>query len=232
MNAPLTPENEAGPAIDIAIAIVGESPCPVWSEDPGKRLKRAFARVGIARVLEEAALSNHAGAVIALRADIVLDAPVVRALAGAPGIALLASEGGEGAGVVVVVGVHARPGDAGKVAAVLSGALEPAKAGFKVVGTRELGSNYWHALRKREVPYAILLDPKRMAAIEWRMFMGTYKGATDLVTKWLWPWPAFHATRFCIRFALSPNMVTWASLFFVLLALWAFWQGHYLSYAG
>ena len=42
-------------------------------------------------------------------------------------------------------------------------------------------------------------------------------------------WPAFHATRFCIRFALSPNMVTWASLFFVLLALWAFWQGHYLS---
>ena len=27
------------------------------------------------------------------------------------------------------------------------------------------------------------------------MFMGTYKGATDLVTKHLWPLPAFHATR-------------------------------------
>jgi phosphatidylglycerophosphate synthase len=67
-------------------------------------------------------------------------------------------------------------------------------------------------LRKREVPYALQVTEGTRRAIEWRMFMGTYKGATDVVTKWVWPRPAFYVTKFCARFGISPNMVTYLSL--------------------
>ena len=60
---------------------------------------------------------------------------------------------------------------------------------------RDLGADFWKALRKRETPYAFVLSAANLQAVAWRMFMGTYKGATDLVTKHLWPRPAFHATR-------------------------------------
>jgi phosphatidylglycerophosphate synthase len=64
-------------------------------------------------------------------------------------------------------------------------------------------------------------------AVERRMFNGAYKGVTDFVTKRVWPWPAFHVTRFCARFGISPNVVTAVSLVLVLLAMALFWQGQF-----
>jgi phosphatidylglycerophosphate synthase len=60
------------------------------------------------------------------------------------------------------------------------------------------------------------------------MFMGTYKGATDLVTKYLWPRPAFHATKLCARLGITPNQVTALSFVLVIAAFWWFWQGAWL----
>src|SRR3546814_14821396 len=88
-------------------------------------------------------------------------------------------------------------------------------SGLQVVTAAGLGASYWAALRKREEPYALVVRPDRTRRIEWRMFMGTYKGATDLVTKWVWPWPAFHATKLCARLGITPNQVTFASLLLV-----------------
>src|SRR3546814_14504283 len=71
-------------------------------------------------------------------------------------------------------------------------------------------------------------DTTRFRSIEWRMFMGTYKGATDRVTKWIWPRPAFHATKLCARLGITPNQVTFASLLLVIAAFTWFWQGDWL----
>ena len=75
--------------------------------------------------------------------------------------------------------------------------------------TKDLDISYWKSLRKREIPYAIRVKPEEIGQTEWRMFMGTYKGATDLITKWLWPRPAFHATKLCARLGVTPQ---WGSL--------------------
>ena len=92
----------------------------------------------------------------------------------------------------------------------------------------DLGASYWQALRKREEPYALLSGHEDAAHTEWRMFMGTYKGATDLVTKWLWPRPAFYVTKFCARFGITPNQVTAVSLVMVIAAFYWFWEGAWL----
>lgn len=59
------------------------------------------------------------------------------------------------------------------------------------------------------------------------MFGGSYKGVTDFVTKYLWPWPARAATKLCAVAGLSPNMVTWASFALVVLAFWLFMRGQF-----
>src|SRR3546814_13558563 len=60
------------------------------------------------------------------------------------------------------------------------------------------------------------------------MFMGTYKGATDLVPKGICPRPAIHATKVCARLGITPNQVPFASLLLVIAAFTWFWQGDWL----
>ena len=70
-------------------------------------------------------------------------------------------------------------------------------------------------------------DKQRLDDIAWRMFMGTYKGATDVVTKHLWPIPAFYTTRFLAPLGVTPNMVTLVATASVFVAFWLFLEGHY-----
>ena len=82
-------------------------------------------------------------------------------------------------------------------------------------------------LKKRDPPYVLPISNDNRRTLESELFTRSYKGVTDLVTKWLWPVPAFWAVRFCVRFGLRPNHVTLLSLVFAVLAGIAFWYGYY-----
>ena len=64
-------------------------------------------------------------------------------------------------------------------------------------------------------------------AVEKRLFQGSYKGVTDLVTKYVWPAPARVVTRWCAVAGITPNQVTFASFLLVLAAFWLFWIGQF-----
>ena len=100
--------------------------------------------------------------------------------------------------------------------------------GMRAVTSEELASTYWQALRKRETPYVMTVSEPDIRAVEWRMFLGTYKGATDFVTKWLWPRPAFYVTQLCAKFGITPNQVTSLSLVLVFGALYWFYNGDWI----
>jgi len=59
------------------------------------------------------------------------------------------------------------------------------------------------------------------------MFSASYKGATDLVTKWVWPAPARTVTRWLAALGVRPNTVTVISWVLVFLSLWLFLKGHF-----
>jgi phosphatidylglycerophosphate synthase len=59
------------------------------------------------------------------------------------------------------------------------------------------------------------------------MFMGTYKGATDVVTKHLWPVPAFHVTRWLAPLGVTPNTVTIVAAILVFVTFMLFLRGEY-----
>jgi phosphatidylglycerophosphate synthase len=64
-----------------------------------------------------------------------------------------------------------------------------------------------------------------VGAVEKRLFGNVYKGVTDVVTKYAWPWPAFHVTRAAARLGITPNMVTSVGLVMVFVAAWFFYRG-------
>ncbi len=215
-------ETESRPSF--ACILGGASP-EVWGSSAAVRLRRGLARAGVSEFIEESALAEVSGPVLLLRPDAAIDGPLLQALLKAPGTVLLSN--GDPAGVPLAAHAPARLAEA--AADVLhQDNANSLPAGFEATTAAGLGASYWEALRKREEPYALAVRPEALRRIEWRMFMGTYKGATDLVTKWLWPLPAFHATKFCARLGITPNQVTALSLLLVIAAFYWFWEGNWL----
>jgi phosphatidylglycerophosphate synthase len=178
---------------------VGQSAVSVWSLSSTERLRRQLRRFGVA---EGTATAERA---LLLRADWVFDDA-------------LAADGSW-----VAANVAMRNLDAVRVA------LEAGEAptAMAKLGPEQLTDGYNDALRKREPPYLMRLTAENITAIEARVFAGSYKGVTDFITLHLWPRPARAVTRVCAQLGITPNMVTSLSLVCVLLAMWAFWHGHF-----
>lgn len=220
MNA--EPQPVAGKTCEPVLCIVGTAEGNLWGKSTGERSRIQFARAGLARSAELSEVLAGTSPVVLVRSDAVIDQPLVQKLVASPGLILL-SEGSE---VSRPIAVHAGPGEAGAAAGEL---LAGSDAGnrFDRRKPSELGAGFWKALRKKETPYALIFETENAAAIEWRMFRGTYKGATDFVTKHLWPVPAFYATRWLAPRGVSPNMVTTVAAALTVLAFWLFLTGRF-----
>lgn len=188
-----------------------------------ERLRRQFARAGLHDEITIDQAAAHKGPVILVRVDAVIDQPLVEVMVKRPNM-VLTTELQDGK---TPVAANLRGPDAG----LLVKAWEKGKPLFAPTllqrAPSELDTNYWQKLRKRETPYALLLTPENREAVERRMFMGTYKGATDIITKHVWPVPAFHVTRWLAPRGVTPNMVTTVAAILTALAFILFWRGEY-----
>lgn len=207
----------------ISLCILGHSEVLLWGLTPTERLTRAFNRAGISNIISEADLGSTTGPVILVRGDAVLDEPLVAHLVDSENLMIL-GDGPEGA-IPIVAHVNAEFSTA-TADLIKSENLEKPE-NIKVQTPGDLNASYWKALRKRETPYALVITEENSPAVLWRVFMGTYKGATDFITKHLWPRPAFHATQIIAPHGITPNIVTSISAIMVILAFYLFMQGNY-----
>ncbi|MEJ7777894.1 MAG: CDP-alcohol phosphatidyltransferase family protein [Sphingomicrobium sp.] len=87
------------------------------------------------------------------------------------------------------------------------------------------GEQFVRKLRRRvELGVHSLID-EPVRVVEKRLFANAYKGVTDVVTRWVWPWPAFQVTRAAALTGITPNMITFAGLALVFAAGWLFYRG-------
>lgn len=209
--------------------LLGEAPVPVWSMTSPALLRRALARAEITEFTDGDAPAGRG--LLILRADHVFDAALVAQLARTAGA--LVVRPGDRLPVAAHLPAGATPERARAVATALTaGAAEtdPAFAGLSPSEPDALVGAYNKALRKRGKPILLQLTAESRRTVEWQMFGGAYKGVTDVITKYVWPHPAFHVVRACAALGITPNQVTAVSLALVFLALWwfasgAFWPG-------
>ena len=86
---------------------------------------------------------------------------------------------------------------------------------------------YNRQLRKRATPYVLPITDSARDAIERQVFAGSYKGVTDIATKFLFPWPVRQLTRVAAALHLRPNHVTSLSFVLTVLATWLFYHGQF-----
>lgn len=195
---------------------------PVWGLSGRGRLRRQLFRIPGTVLVSGLDAVPRGAAVLLLRGDFLYDMRVLKALV-------------ESDRDVVLVSAHARRPVAIRrregAAEMPIGLLRddaPAKMDQGQTQTpRELAEGFDKRLRKNEIPWVYPIRPDNQRPLEQELFDGAYKGVTDLVTRWLWPRPAFRATQLCARLGLSPNQVTLCGLALAVLAGVAFWNAHF-----
>ena len=192
--------------------ILGAGEVRIWGMTARERLRRTFARAKLS-VVEAAPASG--GVVLAL-GGWVYDESLLATLAKRPGSVLITDDG-------EAVAAHVPAERVAEAAAALERGADP--GGLQRLSLAELAYN--EALRKREPPVLVRLTADNVRAVEARTFAGSYKGVTDLVTKYWWPVPARIVTRWCAVAGLRPNHVTFLGFLLVLAAFWLFWEGHF-----
>ena len=182
--------------------IVGECDTRIFGRTPAERLERQSSGIGDLMIVADAAA--------------VLDDAAVAWLADHAG-SVIASSGGRPLAVAI------EPAERERAVAVLGGA----DTGLALVNPH--GEMFVRKLRRRVPLIACSLREDAARAIERRLFDNVYKGVTDLVTKWVWPAPAFWVTRACASLGITPNMVTWLGVLLVLVAGVLFYQGAFAA---
>lgn len=224
-----TNNNESSNACRWATLVSPSTPIAtahVFGLNAFERLQRSFANSGLG-IVDAADLSSlQEERAIALCTSHFYDDRLIAALAArSDDILLIAKEGA----ATVPVGMV---GPASKIEALLP-ALLSGTCSNETVATHGLGRvcptdlvpAYDAKLRKHTPPFILPADPARTREAQIRIFGASYKGATDFVTKWVWPLPARIVTGWCARLGIAPNTVTAVSYLLTIFSLLAFWQG-------
>jgi phosphatidylglycerophosphate synthase len=189
--------------------IVGRSPVRLYGLDGAQRLERQLRAAGMPRVMRSGDALPADGSVQLVRGDYLFDDRTLRDLATSPDTLLSVAD--RHGTRVVAAHVPARWAEAAR--ALLADAQPPPEIpDVTVRSPNSLSSAYLGKLLKAAPPVLLPIIPERAGALERHLFDGSYKGVTDLVTKWLWPAPARWATGWCARMGIAPNTVTAVSL--------------------
>ena len=183
------------------IDVVGTSQARVWGLPMEEWQRRTFRKAGAD------GQKDGSGATISIDANKALSPNLVRALIDNPETTLL--------------------DDDGEWVASHTASDNPLDPHLWTVTKDDLAGAYDLALRKHEAPYILDMrrdDPEQVMR---QQFASSYKGITDFVTKWVWPVPAYHVTRWLANRGVTPNQVTTVGLVLTILAFWAFWEGHW-----
>ncbi|MFA9562125.1 MAG: CDP-alcohol phosphatidyltransferase family protein, partial [Nitrospirota bacterium] len=195
----------------------------LWGLTSRERLGRMLIRLGITNVLSDVRNIPTESSVLIIRGDFIFDDRVLRSLSEEKNVILK-----------MKVGKHSIPVAAhveGVVAQSVSQGMQeeqfPEIPNLRTVTLEDLSGSFSNELRKADHPYVLPLREDNRKVLEEHLFSGSYKGVTDLVTKFCWPVPAQWATRFCALKGVSPNQVTSLSLGLVILAGIFFSYGYF-----
>jgi phosphatidylglycerophosphate synthase len=209
-----------------AAYIVGDDAVRLWGLVGAERITRQLRAAGVTRVLRGEDAAPTEGSMLVLRSDYLFDDRTLAALLRRPGVVLVGSSA-NGTRTATAVAANVPCDALAPTCAALAAGHAPALIGVAVESPESLSTAFVRKLHKSTPPVVLPVRAERVAALERHLFDGSYKGVTDLVTKWVWPAPARAVTRVCARLGIPPNGVTAVSFVLVLSVIVLFAQGRF-----
>ncbi len=205
--------------------IINDSPVHIWGLTSRQRQLRVLKAAGVTNLVDDIADLPEKGSILLLRGDYLFDDRVIQYMVQTQNLVLQITQ----ASAAVPVAAHvdcALVREAREVILQNDGLVS--LPGVKTETLETLSVSFQQRLLKFEPPFVLPVSSDNGRVLERRLFDWSYKGVTDLVTKWAWPRPAQWVVGQCVHFGLRPNHVTIIGLLLVLLAGWLFADGRYV----
>ena len=205
--------------------ICQESDIRLWGLTSKERMKRQLRRLEIHDEMSDVQAMSTDSSVLIMRGDFIFDERVLRSLSKEMNLILEISTGQTS----IPVAAHVEASEALSILESLQTERFSEKTDLRRVTLEDLSGSFSNELRKADHPYVLPIREDNRQTLEQHLFSGSYKGVTDLVTKFCWPVPAQWVTRWCALSGISPNQVTSLSLGLVVLSGMLFGYGYFLA---
>ena len=224
----MTPEQTQNrSSAQIHYQILGTCNQQIWGRDVAVLLAELLHRQGVEPLPPGGETSAPEDCVAIFRVDYFFDRSAVVLLLGSPNSAIVEwRDSGRAQPVAVLCAAR----EADRWRALMLGeprSKEDLPPGVELIDAARPPTVFEDQVRKRSHPLILAVNEATRDEIETRTFELAYKGVTDVVTKHVFPRPAFYATRLAARFGVKPNVVTAASLLLVFVVLDLFAKGQF-----
>ncbi|MBW2708158.1 MAG: CDP-alcohol phosphatidyltransferase family protein [Deltaproteobacteria bacterium] len=204
--------------------IHGESMERIWGLTSGQRIERVLKTFMESTRVDDLSVLKRNDSVLIFHGGRLFDDRLIQYLAETPNMILQLEEDGK----KVAVAAHVSAGLAHQALEMIEETSgSESLVGVKTRTLETLPIAFQQGLRKSAPPFALPISAKKAGDLEQRLYDWSYKGVTDLVTKWVWPLPARWVVGQCVRFGIHPNHVTFIGLVLVILAGVLFACGQY-----
>ncbi len=203
---------------------IHDSPVKLWGLTSHQRKLRVLRSAGVTDIADDLTIVPENTSVLLLRGDYLFDDRVIHYLVQTPDVLLKILQ----AATDTFVGAHVASRQAPEAIDIIEGtATTGSITGVRTETLETLSISFQQRLLKFEPPFVLPITPGAKRFLERRLFDWSYKGVTDLVTKWVWPRPAQWVVGQCVHYGLRPNHVTIIGLLLVILAGVLFAYGWY-----
>ena len=204
-----------------AAYIAGESSIKIWSVTPTERIARQLRSLGIVVLSNVEAVGQDITRILLVSSDFLFDSATFSALLDHQHAIL--NDPGSGRCAAAVVSPEML-----ETVLPLLGKNARAQSDIPILNVTEL-SRYDDSLRRSTPLLLEEITAGNLRNLESLLYGNSYKGVTDLVTKWWWPRPAKWLVKQCARSGVTPNVVTLTGLALMLLSCALFSQGFFLA---
>ena len=201
-----------------------QSPVQIWGLTSQQRIERVLINTAISSTANEFDSLSDSDSVLILRGDYLFDDRLIKYLAATPNITLQLNENQQ----EVTIAAHVPARYARQAYNIIEGkGIVDSLPDIQNQTLATLSISFQEQLLKFEPPFVLPVTADKQMELEQRLFDWSYKGITDLVTKWAWPRPACSIVRHCVRLHIRPNHVTLVGLLLAIFAGTFFAYGQY-----
>ena len=210
----------------ISALMLNDSPVKLWGLSSKQRLRGQIREMGEIEWLEDIADLPPGGSVLLLDGNYLFEIRTLRNLLERPDSILHCSSDDRPA--AAFVGAEHAALAASHMGAGSEGGSSDVPAPLKRLQISDLDA-FDPKLRFVRPPLLEHITRETRSSLETLLYGNSYRGITDLVTKYVWPKPARHVVALCAKLGLSPNMVTTIGFILMVAASYLFLHGYYLS---
>ena len=210
--------------MSLYVHLIKDSPVKLWGLTSRQRKLRVLRDAGVTDIVDDLADMPDKSSALLLRGDYLFDDRVINHLVQTPDVLLKISQ----PPTDIFVAAHVPTEKALEATEFIKGNTnKESMPGVRTETLKTLSISFQQRLLKFEPPFVLPILPETKGLLERKLFDWSYKGVTDLITKWVWPRPAQWVVGQCVRFGFKPNHVTILGLLLVILAGALFVNGWY-----